>query len=97
MIRLLLLPSSTLLPRMHVALDPVAEGKEPAGLTVPSKFLRDRLGVAGITSIHMPLARTLSQDHANWSPVARRGRCELLAREKSKGVWERESWALPHS
>ena len=82
---------------MHVALDPMAEGKEPAGLTVHSKFLRARLGVAGITSMHTPLARTLSQDHANWSPVARRGHCELLAKEKSKGVWERESWALPHS
>lgn len=46
------------LPRMHVNLHPLVEGKEPAELTVHSQFLT----VAGFLSMHMPLVRTSSWD-----------------------------------
>lgn len=50
--------------------------------TVPRRFIRARLGVAGVTFVYMPLARTSSQDHTNCGPVERRGCWELLARKR---------------
>ena len=48
-----------LLPKMHVNLHPMAEGKEHAELTIHSQFLT----VAGFLSTHMPLVRTSSRIH----------------------------------